>query len=77
MPKVNRKHMFAYRFSLPPVETQKRIAQTADCLIEDVRSLEHVYSQRIAVLDELKQSILQKAFTGQLTKDMPELENVS
>ncbi len=76
MPKVNRKHMFAYRFSLPPLEDQKRIAKRTDSLVEEARSLERIHTQKIAALDELKQSILQKAFTGQLTANSPELEAV-
>ncbi|WP_228043669.1 restriction endonuclease subunit S [Dolichospermum sp. LEGE 00246] len=31
--------------------------------------LENIYRQKIAALKELKQSILQKAFTGELTAD--------
>ena len=51
------------------VAEQKEVAKAVD----DVRSrtsterLETIYTQKLANLDELKQSLLQKAFTGQLT----------
>ena len=42
-------------------------------LLEDAQAaskqLEAIYTQKLANLDELKQAILQKAFTGQLTRE--------
>jgi type I restriction enzyme S subunit len=35
-------------------------------LSEEVRSLESVYERKLAALDELKKSLLHRAFTGQL-----------
>ncbi|MDB9536765.1 hypothetical protein PN451_13185 [Dolichospermum planctonicum CS-1226] len=34
-----------------------------------LQSLENIYREKITALKELKQSILQKAFTGELTAD--------
>lgn len=76
MPKVNRNHLFAYRLCLPPIECQRSIVEHADSLVEGTRSLESLFVQKLDALDELKQSILQKAFTGQLTSKSPELEAV-
>lgn len=67
MPKVNRKHLFAYELSIPSVSEQKRIANAIDDVAASARSLETIYTQKLANLDELKQSLLQKAFTGGLT----------
>jgi type I restriction enzyme S subunit len=44
-----------------------RIAQQLDALDEHKRSLADVYQQKIAALAELKQSLLAKAFAGELT----------
>jgi type I restriction enzyme S subunit len=38
-----------------------------DAIAIEASRLETIYTQKLANLDELKQSLLQKAFTGQLT----------
>ncbi|OGR43871.1 MAG: hypothetical protein A2X35_09175 [Elusimicrobia bacterium GWA2_61_42] len=65
MPKINRDHLFAYRFMCPPLLTQKEIASKLDVLRRNTDELESVYKQKIADLEELKKSILQKAFSGE------------
>lgn len=59
------------RFSVPkiPKEKQEIIVAELDVISEKVCSLETIFRQKIAALNELKQSILQKAFTGELTAD--------
>ncbi|MBD2447529.1 restriction endonuclease subunit S [Nostoc sp. FACHB-152] len=61
------------RFSVPkiPKEQQEIIVAELDALSEKIGRLETIYRQKIAALNELKQSILQKAFTGELTADTP------
>ena len=66
MPKVNREHLFAYKFELPPIKEQKTIVQKLDGLSADIKKLEEVYKQKICDLEELKKSVLQKAFSGEL-----------
>jgi type I restriction enzyme S subunit len=66
MPKVNREHLFAFRFPLPPVDQQKRIAANLDALSDEVRRFEVVVRGKLSALDELKQSLLTQAFSGQL-----------
>jgi type I restriction enzyme S subunit len=66
---VNMKDIRELKLSeLPSIKTQQKLTKE----LEDLRSqgdrLETIYRQKIAALNELKQSILQKAFTGQLTK---------
>ena len=51
---------------LPPLSEQKRIVKELDTLSEKVRQLQEIYTKQIADCDELKQSLLQKAFTGEL-----------
>ena len=64
MPKVNREHLFAFRFTLPPMERQKAIARRLDALAAETRRLEGLYERKAAALDELKQSLLHQAFSG-------------
>ncbi|MEP3482375.1 MAG: restriction endonuclease subunit S [Fuerstiella sp.] len=54
---------------IPPIEEQRRIVPTLDSLYEAGEQYIAIYTQKLANLDELKQSLLQKAFTGQLTDD--------
>ena len=57
------------RFPFPDLETQKAIACQLDELSFQSERIEEVYQQKLAALNELKQSILQKAFSGELTAD--------
>jgi len=66
MPKVNREALFAYECYLPPLPEQKCIVKELDTLSEKVRQLQEIYTKQIADCDELKQSLLQKAFEGEL-----------
>ncbi len=54
-------------FPFPSVIEQQTIVRQLDALRAETQKLEAVYQQKIADLDELKKSILQKAFNGELT----------
>lgn len=64
-------------FPFAPLDEQSRIVGLLNALVAETSRLGNIYEQKLASLDELKQSILQKAFTGQLTAKSPELEAVS
>ncbi len=66
MPKVNRDHLFGFRFYLPKLVIQEKIAAQLDALSAETRCLESIYERKLAALDELKKSLLHQAFTGQL-----------
>ncbi|BBO18435.1 conserved hypothetical protein [Candidatus Brocadia pituitae] len=51
---------------LPPLPEQRSIVSKLDTLSAETRKLEAIYQQKLADLDELKKSILQKAFAGEL-----------
>ena len=56
-----------FEIILPALEEQKRIVTHLDSLSEKVHQLEEIYTKQLADCDELKQSLLQKAFDGELS----------
>ena len=48
---------------------QRLIVEEFDYLNKKTQKLESIYQQKLSALTELKQSILQKAFSGDLTTD--------
>lgn len=54
---------------VPLLEEQNQIVLGIEALSTETQRLEAIYRQKLAALTELKQSILQKAFTGELTAD--------
>ena len=54
---------------IPPIEIQREIAATLDDVKSQIELLVSVYTVKSNALAELKQSILHKAFTGELTAD--------
>jgi len=53
--------------SFPLIEEQKSIVQKLDALSKETKKLEVIYTEKIADLEEMKKSVLQKAFSGQLS----------
>jgi len=51
---------------LPPVQIQKEIIRIASLLLEETQHLTHLYERKLAALEELKKSLLQQAFNGEL-----------
>ena len=66
IPQLTVPMMKQYKISLPPIKEQKQIVQKLDNLSTEAKKLEAVYQQKIDDLEELKKSILQKAFNGEL-----------
>ena len=50
----------------PPIKEQQTIVRQLDTLRAETQKLEAVYQKKISDLEELKKSILQKAFAGEL-----------
>jgi type I restriction enzyme S subunit len=57
-----------YNIHLPPLAEQKAIVQRLDSLRADTQRLESIYRDKLLNLEELRKSILQKAFSGELVK---------
>ena len=63
---LNQKILGDFEVPLPPLSEQKHIVEELDALSEKVRQLQEIYTKQIADCDELKQSLLQKAFEASL-----------
>ncbi|OWY24870.1 restriction endonuclease subunit S [Sphingobacteriales bacterium UPWRP_1] len=64
---VRKELLEKYPVPVPPIKAQQTIVRQLDALRTETQKLEAVYQKKIADLEELKKSILQKAFLGQLT----------
>lgn len=63
---VSLKSMREFKVPLPTLEEQQTIVRQLDGLRAESQKLEAVYQKKIDDLEELKKSILQKAFAGEL-----------
>ncbi|EPC4024981.1 restriction endonuclease subunit S [Aeromonas salmonicida] len=66
VPHISGKQILSFEFAMPPLSEQQIIVQKLDALSDKTQRLESLYQRKIAALDELKQSLLQQAFSGQL-----------
>lgn len=55
------------------IENQINIVQTLNVLNDQSKELEEFYISKLSILEELKKSILQKAFSGELTNKLVEI----
>ncbi len=53
--------------AVPDMDKQIEVVGKLDSLSEESRCLEAIYQQKLVILAELKQAVLQKAFAGELT----------
>jgi len=51
---------------LPPINEQQTIVAKLDIISDETKKLEDIYQKKIEDLEELKKSVLQKAFSGEL-----------
>jgi len=58
-----------YSLPFPSLEAQKRLAKKLDLVRARTSTLKEVYSEKLIELYNLKSSILNHAFSGELTKD--------
>ncbi len=64
---INGTKLKKYPLSAPDIEEQKSIVIKLQDLEEKTKYLESIYQRKLNSLNELKQSLLQKAFSGELT----------
>lgn len=63
---VSLKSLRGFRVPKVPVGAQRGMVATLDAFVEESEHLESIYRQKLAALDELKQSLLHRAFNGDL-----------
>jgi len=67
VPTLNRNNVHSVKVWFPKDTTeQKSIASKLDALSEETQRLESIYQQKLDALEELKKSLLNQAFTGEL-----------
>ncbi|MCT7969008.1 restriction endonuclease subunit S [Laspinema sp. D1] len=70
MKKINKGIVQNLPVTFPSIQKQKNIANILDDFYLNTQELESIYQRKLEALKELKQSILEKAFTGELTGDV-------
>jgi len=68
-PKLNQAMLNKITIPIPSLEEQQSIIQQLDALRVEIQKLEAIYHRKVVLLEELKKSILQKAFNGELIMD--------
>lgn len=63
---ISRKEIQKINIRFPAFPEQKLIVEKLDILQSKTQELEKIYTQKLADLEELKQSVLQQAFSGKL-----------
>ncbi|MFZ2188209.1 MAG: restriction endonuclease subunit S [Candidatus Moraniibacteriota bacterium] len=63
---INGQKLKNYPIPAPPLVDQKSIVKKLDALSAETKKLEANYRQKLADLEELKKSVLKKAFNGEL-----------
>jgi len=66
---INGTKLKEYRIRLPSLRVQQDISQALNSLSSATRRLESCYCRKLTTLDRLKQSLLRKAFAGELTSE--------
>jgi type I restriction enzyme, S subunit len=64
--RVSKEFIEGYKIAFPLLDMQKGIVKKIDDLSQETQRLEALYQRKIDLLDELKKSLLQQAFAGEL-----------
>ncbi len=72
-PHLYQRDIVTFPIQVPSLKTQQTIVRQLDALRAETQKLEEVYQQKIADLEELKKSILQKAMAGELVEPSGQL----
>ncbi len=64
---INMKDIRAFKiYNLSSISEQKKKVSQIECIQKEIKTLESNYSKKLSNLDELKKSILHKAFNGEI-----------
>ncbi|HJJ70751.1 MAG TPA: restriction endonuclease subunit S [Methanocorpusculum sp.] len=67
MPRANMTQVLEFEIPLPPLSKQQEIVSTLGILRDDTELVKTIYTKKLQALDELRNSVLEKAFRGELT----------
>lgn len=67
MPRANMTQVLEFEIPLPPLSKQQEIVSTLGKLRDDTELVKTIYTKKLQALDELRNSVLEKAFRGELT----------
>ena len=71
-PKLNQKALNSIPIPIPKsIDLLSKFLKSIDTLSIETKRLESIYKKKLLALDELKQSLLHQAFTGQLSGNVP------
>jgi type I restriction enzyme S subunit len=65
-PKLNQTMLNKIPIPFPSLKEQGKIVSSFDALSSETQKLQTIYHTKIKDLEELKKSVLQKAFSGEL-----------
>ena len=68
---IKKSDIESFVLPLPPLPEQHRIVDQLKVLNIKTKRLESLYQKKLLALEELKQSLLHQAFTGQLSRSVP------
>lgn len=66
MPNLSNTDLGNFPIMLPPLDQQRAVLEEIECVATEIQRLESVYQRKLTALDELKKSLLHKAFSGEL-----------
>lgn len=66
VPNLNVKEVRRFPIKCPSISIQKKIVNEIKIILAETKKLEAIYQKKIDDLEELKKSVLQKAFNGEL-----------
>lgn len=69
LPRVSTKFILEYPINLPPIEEQHRIVQEIESRLSVADKMEENITQSLQQAEALRQSILKKAFSGELVQE--------
>lgn len=73
LPIINKKKWSSLKLAFPSYPTQVELVEQLDSIKQRSAELEVIYRAKLAALADLKQSVLQKALSGKLTKEPTEI----
>lgn len=65
-PTISLKSIRKVRFAIPPSRNHEKLVAELEEISSETQRLESIYKQKLNALDELKKSLLNQAFTGEL-----------